>query len=953
MDIASFIVKWKKVALTERSASQQHFLDLCEVLGHAKPAEVDPTGESFTFERGAAKQGGGDGWADVWKRGYFGWEYKGKHKDLVAAYNQLLLYREDLENPPLLVVCDMDRLIIHTNFTNTPKQVYEIPLAAMDTPRHLEILRAVFFDPDKLRPGVTSEVITTDAARHIAEIAMALRGRGLEAHTVAHFLDRMVFCFFAEDIGLLPEKLFTTLLEKTKDDPARFGKLVGDLFAAMAHGGDFGLETIRHFNGNLFNSAEVLELTTAEIGHLRKAAHLDWSAVDASIFGTLFERGMDPAKRAQLGAHYTSRADIETLVEPVVMAPLRREWADVQAQVTTLLTTAGKNAAKARAKADALLHTFLTCISTVTVLDPACGSGNFLFVTLQKLKDLEKEVIVHAMSLGFSAYLPAVGPWQLYGIELNEYAHDLAQMTVWIGYLQWTHANGFQITDTPILRSMDKNFQCKDAILDLTNPDEPKEAEWPAVDFVVGNPPFLGDKLMRGELGDEYVEKLRKLYSERIPGQSDLCCYWFEVARQHIADGKCQRAGLLATQGIRGGANREVLKRIKESGDIFFAESDRPWILDGANVHVSMVGFDNGTEKEKIIDSMPVNNIQPNLSSLSVDLSIVLSLKENAVIGFLGTTKKAPLDIPDTLARQFLSMPNPNGRPSSDVIVPYLNAIDLTSRNRHYWIIDYPLSASLESAALYEAPFQYVKDNVYTLRINHREAVQSKYWWRQARPCPELKEAIGRLDRFLVTPAVSKHRLFIWISAPSNPDHALIAFARSDDYFFGVLHSRIHEVWSLAQGTRLETRPRYTPTTCFETFPFPHPTAAQQAAIAEVARELDALRNRWLNPLEWMREEILEFPGAVDGPWARYVHDPDARGIGAVRYPRLLARDSAHREMLAKRTLTNLYNQRPAWLDMTHKKLDQAVFAAYGWDPAMDDDAILAALLALNLERTT
>jgi type II restriction/modification system DNA methylase subunit YeeA len=949
MDFAAFIAKWKKVALTERSAAQQHFLDLCALLDHPTPAADDPTGDAFTFERGAAKLGGGDGWADVWKRGCFGWEYKGKHKDLDAAYTQLLRYREALENPPLLVVCDMERIVVHTNFTNTPKAVYTIPLAEMEHPRNVEILRAVFFQPEALRPGTTSAAITTDAAQRIAQIAMALRGRGLDAHEVAHFLDRIVFCFFAEDIGLLPNHIFTRLLETTRDTAARFAKLVGELFAAMAHGGDFGLDTIRHFNGNLFNGGPVLDLTIDEIDSLRRAALLDWSAVDASIFGTLFERGMDPAKRTQLGAHYTSRADIETLVAPVVMAPLRCEWAAVQAQVDALLPDGGKATPKARAKADALLHAFLTRLAGVTVLDPACGSGNFLFVTLQMLKDLELAVIHYAVHKGLSAYLPAVGPWQLYGIEINDYAHDLAQMTVWIGYLQWTHAHGYRIADTPVLRRMD-NIVCKDAILDLADPDHPRTPDWPAVDFIVGNPPFLGDKLMRGELGDAYVETLRALYAGRIPGQSDLCCYWFEIARQQIADGKCRRAGLLATQGIRGGANREVLKRIKDTGDIFFAESDRPWVLDGANVHVSMVGFDDGSEVIRVADSIITQVIQPNLSSVSFNIASAITLKENRGIGFLGTTKKAPLDIDDDLARSMLYSPNPHRKPTSDVVIPYLNANDLTSHNRNYWIIDYPVEMSLSDAASYELPFRYVEEHVYPIRLDHREPIQSKYWWRLARPCPELKNEISKMSRFIVTPAVSKYRLFVWISAPANPDHALIVFARSDDYFFGVLHSRIHEVWSLKLGTRLETRPRYTPTTCFETFPFPRPTAAQETAIAAAARELDALRQGWLNPPEWTVEEMLTFPGSTDGPWARYVHDPDARGIGTVRYPRLVARD-AHRAHLAARTLTNLYNARPAWLDLAHRALDAAVFAAYGWDPALSDDALLAALLDLNLAR--
>ncbi len=636
MDFASFTAKWKKVALSERSASQQHFLDLCALLDHPTPAADDPAGEWFTFERGAAKHGGGDGWADVWKRGFFGWEYKGKHKDLAAAYNQLLLYREDLDNPPLLVVCDMERIVIHTNFTNTPKQIYEIPLAKMEEPRNVEILRAVFFDPDHLRPGVTSEAITTDAAERIGQIATALRGRGLEAHAVAHFLDRIVFCFFAEDIGLLPEHLFAKLLDKTRDNPAHFAKLVGDLFAAMAHGGDFGLETIRHFNGNLFNEGVVLDLTPAEIDSLRRTAHLDWSAVDASIFGTLFERGMDPGKRAQLGAHYTSRADIETLVEPVVLHPLRRAWAAVQARVETLLPTGGKATPAARKKADGLLHDFMTRLSTVTVLDPACGSGNFLYVTLQMLKDLEKEVILYAMSQGFSAYLPAVGPWQFYGIELNEYAHDLAQMTVWIGYLQWTHANGFRITDTPILRRMD-NIQCKDAILDLSDPDHPREAAWPAVDYIVGNPPFLGGSKMWEELGRDYQEKLWGVYKGRIPGASDLCCYWFEKARKSILDERCISAGLLATQAIRGGANRAVIEKICADMSIIFAISDRDWILDGANVHVSMIVFSREFSTDRMLDGVPVAIIHASLSAN--DTYTAQQIVENTNIAYSGTKK--------------------------------------------------------------------------------------------------------------------------------------------------------------------------------------------------------------------------------------------------------------------------------------------------------------------------
>ena len=971
MNVSEFISKWKKVELTERSASQQHFIDLCNLLGHQPPASLDPTGESFTFEKGAAKHGGGKGWADVWKKGFFAWEYKGKHKDLDAAYDQLLQYREDLENPPLLVVCDLERLIIHTNFTATPTQIYDIPLEEIGKPRNLEVLRALFHEPWKLKPGTTSIAITTEAASRLAKIAQSLRDRGIDPKEIAHFLDRVVFCLFAEDIELLPKDIFTRMLEKTRNDPTRFTKLMKQLFEAMINGGDFGMETIRHFNGHLFDKASVVELIEDEINDVYTAAKLDWSAVDPSIFGTLFERGMDPAKRSQLGAHYTSREDIETLVEPVVVQPLRRKW-DETCQLIRNLLTAGKKKPtgkekkppsertlkKGRKEAGVIMHRFLRELSEVKVLDPACGSGNFLYVTLQKLKDLEKEAILYSMDNGLGSFLPLVGPWQLHGIEISPYAFDLAQMTVWIGYLQWTKANGFGITQEPILRPMEGNFKCMDAILNLSDPENPKEPEWKKVDFIVGNPPFLGGKFLRRELGDEYVDKLFQLWNGRVPHEADLCCYWFEKAREQVEKRKCKRAGLLATQGIRGGANREVLKRIKESGDIFFAESDRPWILDGANVHVSMIGFDEGEETSLILDGKSVPSINPNLSSIA-DITQVKRLSENIKITFMGDTKGGPFDIEDSIASDFLFEPNPHGLPNSSVVVPWVNGMDITGRSRSMWIIDFGVGISKNKASQFQTPFEFVVQHVKPKRKNNARETYRRLWWLHVEPRPGMRSVIAPLSRFLTTVRVSKHRLFVWMMAPALPDSAIFVFARDDDYFFGVLHSCLHEAWALCLGTRLETRPRYTPTTCFETFPFPWPPGEEPKdepkvqAIANAARELDELRNNWLNPPEWTKEEMLEFPGSIDGPWSRYVHNPDGRGIGTVRYPRIVPKDEECAKKLKKRTLTNLYNERPTWMDLAHQKLDEAVFAAYGWNPDMSDEKILEKLLELNLERAS
>jgi type II restriction/modification system DNA methylase subunit YeeA len=987
MTAEAFVAKWSKVDLTERSAAQAHFLDLCELVGHPKPQDADPKGEWFTFERGASKQSGGDGWADVWKKDFFGWEYKGRHKDLGAAYDQLLEYRADLNNPPLLVVCDMDIIRVHTNFNNAPTRTHEISLTTLGQPRSLEILNAVFHAPDKLRPGVTSEAITEKASGHFAEIAESMRKRGLDPQAVAHFLVRVVFCLFAEDVGLLERGLFTRLVTRVGGDPNRFARHVGDLFSAMATGGEFLLEPIRHFNGSLFDATPVLELTAKEIAAIGTAAGEDWSAVDVSISGTLFERGLNPAKRSQLGSHYTSRPDIETIVEPVVLAPLRRDWAAVRAKAEPLLAVTRK---LSRLQGEKLVVAFLEHLKAVRVLDPAGGSGNFLFVTLQKLLELEREVNHFLRDQGFTPQFPQVNPLQLHCLEIDPYAHDLAQTVVWIGYIQWLRANGYGFPAEPILKRMSTNFRCADALF----------TDWPEVDFIVSNPPFLGGSKIWEELGREYQQELWRAYEGRVPGFADLCCYWFEKAREHIAKGKCSRVGLLATQGIRGGANREVLKRIKETGDIFFAQSDRDWILAGANVHVSMVGFDDGKEECRTLDGQPVPAINANLTSLA-DTTQAKQLQSNLDIAFIGTKKAGDFNVEESRAVEWLPVPNPHGRPNSDILKPWLNGSAIVKRAPTQWIVDCGTVMTLNDFIRYAEPYRHVLALVKPERDKNNRALYRKKWWLHAETRPGMREAISTSQRYVATPRVSKYRVFVWVPQVVLCDDGVFVFARADDYFFGVVHSRAHEVWARVQGTQVREREsgfRYTPTTCFETFPFPFPDEStpklppeppppvpnpveaemlaakyysaketpppyqsasatpeeHRAIIAQAAKELSELRERWLNPPEWTETRTLEFPGSSSGPWARYVdlNTVDGQsGIGTVRYPRLEPRDADCAAKLKKRTLTNLYNERPAWLDLAHQKLDAAVAAAYGWPADLTDEQILERLLALNLER--
>ncbi|MDQ3658924.1 MAG: class I SAM-dependent DNA methyltransferase, partial [Actinomycetota bacterium] len=738
----------------------------------------------------------------------------------------------------------------------------------------LRVLRAMFEDPDSLRPARTVESVTEEAARKFARLADGMRARGVEPREAAHFLNKLLFCLFAEDIGLLPKGLFTRVVERGVKRPESFNGNIGALFEAMRDGGEFSLEDIPRFNGGLYETGDVVPLTPDEMKLLAEAARLDWGSVEPAIFGTLFERSLDPAQRARLGAHYTSREDILAVVEPVLMAPLRREWEKVReeagAEAEKARTLSGRSAANALRRAESLLLGFTEKLRGVRVLDPACGSGNFLYVSLKELLDLEKEVLTFAGTVGLTPFFPEVSPEQLYGIETSPYAHELAQVAIWIGYLQWRVENGFGIREEPILGPM-TNIKEMDALMVRDENGQLEEPEWPEADVIVGNPPFLGGKRLRTELEDGYVNALFVLYRDRVPREADLICYWFEKAREQIENGKVRRSGLLATNSIRGGANRKLLARIKESGGIFFAESDRPWILNGAAVRVSMVGFDDGSEKEKILDGAPVEEINADLTG-SLDLTQAKRLPENLDVGFMADIKGGPFDVPSEVAREWLALPlNPNGRPNSDVVRPWVNGMDVTRRPRGMWIVDFGVDMPEQEASLYEVPFEYVRAHVKPQRDHNKRERRRRLWWLHAETHPAMRKALAGLPRFLGTPTVAKHRLFVWLDGKTLPDHQIIAFALSDDYYFGVLHSRAHELWALRMGTFLGVGndPRYTPTTCFETFPFPEPDEEQRAEISAAAKRLDELRRNWLNP------------------------------------------EGASEAELKKRTLTNLYNPRP------------------------------------------
>jgi len=976
---------WRYNTRTEIAAAKEHFLNLCEVLGIDGPAKVDPNGDWFTFERHVTKDDGKAGYVDVWRKDCFAWEYKRSlksgemnHKNLVKAHAQVKSYAGALGNPPLLIVSDMKEIRITTNFTNSIVETHVIQLAEITDPKKRQVLTWCFKDPERLRPEITREAVTTKAAVALGLIANRLRNskHKYDPQRVAHFLNKIVFCLFAEDIDLLPNEVFADILEECKRDADEFPIMLGNLFRAMKDkNGRFGMLKIPWFNGGLFDDDDVLPLGYLEISDLAQISLLDWSAIEPAIFGTLFESGLNPDKRKQMaglfdaygveqdnntalpgilsnpmadkgvGIHYTDPDTIMKIIDPVVLEPLKREWTDVKDAIVaarTKKTKAKSDAARTKAEnAVRKLYTdFRAHLAAYRVLDPACGGGNFLYLTLQKLKDFDLQVLREAEELELPREQQCVGPESVLGIEINPYAAELARVTIWIGELQWQMNNNFAITRMPILGSLN-GIQNRDALI---NPDG-TEAKWPNATAVVGNPPFVGDRKMKRVLGEEYTNKLRDLFENRVTKGSDLVTYWFEKARAQIENENLSRAGLVTTNSIRGGANRKVLQRILNSGTIFNAWADEPWVLDGAAVRVSLICFSDKTKIE--IHGFNLNGSQSgeifsDLTSAQLvgggpDLTKANALDINTLISFIGSQKSGPFDIQGDIAREWLSLPqNPNGRSNADVLRPWSNGSDIVRNPSGKWIIDFGSDMNEENAARYETPFQHV-----VTQIKPKREKDQDNWWIHWRSRPEMRKALKGMDRFICTPRVSKHRVFVWFDKTVLPDSATVAIARDDDTTFGILHSRFHELWSLRMGTSLEDRPRYTPSTTFETFPFPAGltpdiAAADYAddpraqAIAVAAAELNQLRENWLNPPDLIKRE----PEVVEG------------------YPeRILPINAKAAKELKKRTLTNLYNARPAWLDHAHKKLDAAVAAAYGWPADLSDDDVLERLFALNQER--
>ena len=1033
----AFVARWSASGASETSNAQTFLVELCDLLGvpHPDPASDRIEDNAYTFERRVFFADPSDpqnhGRIDLYRRGCFVLESKqgvnrrdydqraeltGKpakgrighgtrdtrlwQRTMSKARNQAERYAKALPVadgwPPFLLVVDVGHCIdVYADFSRTGKSYlpfpdqprYRVMLPRLADPVVRDTLRAIWTDPLSLDPGRRAAKVTRDVAGRLAKLAASFEGDGHDPETVAGFLMRCVFTMYAEDAGLLETRSFTELLESLTDRPDTFPGMVGELWQAMDRGGFSTAlrQAVRRFNGSLFADAAALPVGPVQLELLIDAAKADWRDVEPAIFGTLLERALDPRLRHSLGAHYTPREYVERLVGPTLVEPLRGRWDAVQAAATAHLDREEPK------KARKLVDDFLTELRCVTVLDPACGTGNFLYVALEHMKRLEAEVLAFRADLGEATVAAAglgqsVDPHQFLGLEINPRAAAIAEVVLWIGYLQWQLRTGEDLGD-PVLQDLN-NIACTDAVLaydarelltddagrpvsrwdGLTRkahpvtgqpvPDEsartpvyrytnPRPADWPQADYIVGNPPFIGIARMREALGDGYAEAVRQAYGH-LPASVDYVMYWWDKAATLTRAGACQRFGFITTNSIRQTFNRRVIERHAAPAGkkatpltLVYAIPDHPWVdeADGAQVRIAMTAADTATPAEE-------GTLQTVTAERDGDLARAVDLETRSGIVTPALRIGANLGACATLnANENLSSRGVCLFGSGFIVTParaaelglgrvegldrhirdYRNGRDLNQTPRGVMVIDlYGLNAEQTRDRFPEA-YQHVYEHVKPERDQNNRAVRRENWWLFGETNPKLREMLAGLPRYIATTETSKHRFFQFLDASILPDNMLVNVALDDAFHLGVLSSRIHVTFALAAGGRLGVGndPRYNKTRCFDPFPFPECDDSQKQRIRELGERLDAHRKRQqaLHPKLKLTDvyNVLEKLRAGD---------------------ELSAKDKAvHEQGLV------------AVLKEIHDDLDAAVAAAYGWPADLAEEEILHRLVALNAER--
>jgi hypothetical protein len=1035
-DPKTFIERWKNSGAAERANYQLFLSELCDVLGVPRPdpTKPDDAENAYVFERSVtfhhADGSTSTGRIDLYKRGHFVLEAKqgvekreqeealsetGKAKAkatkkgtatrgsalwdeaMLKAQGQAEQYARALPasegRPPLLIVVDVGHSIeLYSEFTCTggtyvpfpdPRR-HRLSIDQLSDPEVRETLRLAWIDPKALDPTRRTARVTREIAEKLGRLAQSLEKSGHTAEAVATFLMRALFTMFAEDVELLPKDSFINLLKSLLGHTQQFVPMVEELWGRMKTGGFSTVlrEKIVRFNGGLFENATALPLTEDQFDLLIEASNADWRDVEPAIFGTLLERALDPIERHKLGAHYTPRAYVERLVVPTIVEPLRAEWDAVKAAAVTL-DRQGK-----QKEAAAEVQRFHRRLCEIRILDPACGSGNFLYVTLEHLKRLEGEVLNALDRLGHEqAALEMAGftvdPHQLLGLEVNPRAAAIAELVLWIGYLQWHFRTRGRVTPPePIIKNF-HNIECRDAVLawDSTEPaiDEqgkpithwdgrttksnpvtneqvpddtartpvlnyidPRASTWPQADFIIGNPPYLGKgERMREALGDGYVKALRAVYS-KVPGSADFVMYWWHKAALAVASTNVVRFGFITTNSLRQSFNRRIVEEEIDSKrlSLQFAIPDHPWVdsKDGAAVRIAMTvasaGESNGrllevlTETETDEGDADVTLVE-RTGHIQADLTIgaaiagMVPLKANEQLSINGMMLAGRGFVISRAETEVFGLGSE--KDIGKIIKPLRNGRDLTGKPRDAFVIDaFGLTAE-QVRKNYPAIYQHLLTKVKPERDASDDEGFRKNWWIFGRPRPAMRAALKGLNRFIVTVETAKHRIFQFQEARITPEHKLVVIASDDAHTLGILSSRIHGVYALAAGSWLGVGndPVYAKSHCFEPFPFPNATDEQRTAIRDFAEAIDAHRK---------------------GQQAQHPALTLTDIYNVLEKLRAGTALSAKEQVTHEKGLVSVLRQ-------LHDDLDAGVAAAYGLPGTTSDEEILAFLCKLNAER--
>ncbi|MCL2075618.1 MAG: class I SAM-dependent DNA methyltransferase [Betaproteobacteria bacterium] len=1025
--ITDFIGRWKVSGGSEQANSQSFLKELCDVLDLQQPDPADPVNEknAYVFERKVyvtrgdgtkelkkldlyykgrfvleSKQGqdavgaksfssllsGGMTASSAVKRGTRQWE-DSMQRAKRQAENYIRSLPASEGRPPFLIVTDVGYCFdLYTEFTCTgglylhfpDTRTYRVMLDDLARPEVRALFQAIWKDPLSLDPSRRSAKVTEEIADHLALLARLLEKDGHEPEQVSQFLMRCIFSMFAEDMSLIPAGSFTDIIQKSILQPGGYKHYLNDLWNAM-NKGEFSVlldKQLLRFNGHIFYDPEVLPLEREHLGILLEAAKADWREVEPAIFGTLLEHALNPKERHKLGAHYTPRAYVERLVIPTVMQPLRKEWDDVQTTASVLFNQ-GKE--KEACKTVAGFHERLRGIR---VLDPACGSGNFLYVTMEHMKRLEGEVLQALASYGErQASLLQIDPHQFLGLEINPRAAHIAEMVLWIGFLQWHFRTCGNVNPPePVIRQFD-NIQHKDALIAYKGwkyatdedgkpitrwdgetyktdpatgrqmPDEKavvvdevyegvKAAEWPEADFIVGNPPFIGGWMKRSVLGHGMFDALTKTYA-RLPESCDFVMYWWHKAADLVRAGKVKRFGFITTNSITHVFNRRVVSLHlgdKKPLRLVFAVSDHPWVeaSDSAAVRIAMTVGEKGkgegvlatvveereTGDKEIAVTMTEQNgvIHANLRQ-GTDVTKAESLAANDELCCPGVKLHGSGFIVTPMQAASLGLGHISGLERH--IRLYRNGRDIANGLRGVMVIDLFGLTAKEVRHKYPEVYQWVYTRVKPERDANNRNSYRENWWVFGEPRKEFRPALAGLPRYISTIETAKHRFFLFLPAEVLPDNRLVNIASADAYHLGVLSSNIHVRWAMAAGGTLGPGRVYTKSRCFDTYPFPDANPEQQARIRDLGEQLDAHRKKRqsLHPDLTMTDmyNVLE----------------------ALRQSRMLTdRERNIHEQGLVSVLRNL-----------HDELDAAVFDAYGWSANLTDEEILSRLVALNAER--